>query len=113
CSIVRRASPSSSGIVGRLSDLIGRKPIWLAGMALFALGSGATQAFRAPPKTPDSIRVRDVATICRVRLSGNRCQFRGEDFRRAAAEIGHGERAGVEFFEQALLGQVVFVEDAG
>src|SRR6266478_6031030 len=25
---------------GRLSDLIGRKPIWLAGMALFPVGSG-------------------------------------------------------------------------
>src|SRR5258708_24551270 len=26
---------------GRLSDMVGRKPIWLSGLALFTVGSGA------------------------------------------------------------------------
>ena len=34
---------------GRLSDMIGRKPIWLAGLALFTLGSGACGAANSLP----------------------------------------------------------------
>jgi MFS family permease len=29
---------------GRLSDMVGRKPVWLAGLALFTLGSGVCGA---------------------------------------------------------------------
>jgi EmrB/QacA subfamily drug resistance transporter len=34
---------------GRLSDMVGRKPIWLSGMALFTLGSGACGAANSLP----------------------------------------------------------------
>src|SRR5258706_15279242 len=34
---------------GRLSDMIGRKPVWLAGLALFILGSGAGGAASSLP----------------------------------------------------------------
>jgi MFS family permease len=34
---------------GRLSDMVGRRPIWLAGLALFTLGSGACGAANSLP----------------------------------------------------------------
>ena len=34
---------------GRLSDMVGRKPVWLAGLALFTLGSGACGAATSLP----------------------------------------------------------------
>ena len=34
---------------GRLSDMVGRKPIWLAGLALFTLGSGVCGAANSLP----------------------------------------------------------------
>jgi len=34
---------------GRLSDMVGRKPVWLAGLALFTLGSGACGAASSLP----------------------------------------------------------------
>src|SRR6266404_9984019 len=34
---------------GRFSDMIGRKPIWLAGMALFTIGSGVCGAAHSLP----------------------------------------------------------------
>ena len=34
---------------GRLSDLVGRKPVWLAGLALFTLGSGVCGAANSLP----------------------------------------------------------------
>jgi MFS family permease len=34
---------------GRLSDMVGRKPIWLSGMALFTLGSGVCGAANSLP----------------------------------------------------------------
>jgi EmrB/QacA subfamily drug resistance transporter len=34
---------------GRLSDIVGRKPVWLAGMALFTLGSGVCGAANSLP----------------------------------------------------------------
>jgi hypothetical protein len=41
---------------GRVSDLIGRKPVWMAGLGLFTLGSapcnGRSSAASAPPSSP-------------------------------------------------------------
>src|SRR5437867_1205406 len=34
---------------GRLSDMVGRKPVWLAGLALFTIGSGACGAATSLP----------------------------------------------------------------
>jgi len=34
---------------GRLSDMVGRKPIWLAGIALFTIGSGICGAANSLP----------------------------------------------------------------
>jgi MFS family permease len=34
---------------GRLSDMIGRKPVWLAGLVLFTLGSGVCGAATSLP----------------------------------------------------------------
>ena len=34
---------------GRLSDMVGRKPVWLAGLALFTLGSGVCGAANSLP----------------------------------------------------------------